>query len=113
MKRCSTERSGVFVSVHLLESRVLMSAAFDQTGLTDLRVDPAFFGVDGSDVGVAVLDTGIYGLHPQLAPNVLAYYNAVTTPIPATIDITSVLVSGDRVGHGSHVAGTVGSSNPQ
>ena len=89
-----------------------MSAAFDQTGLTDLRIDPAFAGVDGSGVGVAVLDSGIYALHPTLRPNVVAYYNAVGNPIPATVDASSIQFARDLQGHGTHVAGTVAASDP-
>jgi subtilisin family serine protease len=113
MKRCATARSRASVSVHVLERRIVMSAAADLTGLTDLRIDPAFAGIDGSDVGVAVLDTGIFGQHPQLRQNVVAYYNAVTSPLPAAIDSTSVQFSRDLEGHGTHVAGTVASVNPE
>ena len=113
MKRCATARSRASVSVHVLERRIVMSAAADLTGLTDIRIDPAFAGIDGSGVAVAVLDTGIFGLHPQLQQNVVAYYNAVTSPLPNTIDATSVQFSRDLNGHGTHVAGTVASVNPE
>ncbi|HZN65801.1 MAG TPA: S8 family serine peptidase [Tepidisphaeraceae bacterium] len=99
--------------VQPLERRVVMSAAFDITGLTDLRDDPNLSGVDGSGVAVAVLDTGVFAPHPDLQSNVVAYYNAVTTPIPGAIDGTSVNLARDFVGHGTHVAGTVASSNPK
>src|SRR5687767_14527459 len=112
MMRCSTARYRASVSVQSLARRTLMSAAFDQTGLTDLRIDPAFAGVDGSGVGVAVLDSGIYALHPTLQPNVVAYYNAVGNPVPATIDASSIQFARDIQGHGTHVAGTVGASDP-
>ena len=62
---------------------------------------------------MAVLDTGIFGQHPQLQQNVVAYYNAVTSPLPNTIDTTSVQFSRDLNGHGTHVAGTVASVNPE
>lgn len=113
MKRCATARYRASVSVHVLESRIVMSAAFDQTGLTDLRLDPTFFGIDGSGVGVAVLDTGIFANHPQLRQNVVAYYNAVNSPLPNAIDGTSVQFARDIVGHGTHVSGTVGSTDPE
>ena len=127
MKRCATARSRARVSgsrasvssssawqwVQPLERRVLLAAQFDLTGLTDLRLDPNFAGIDGSGVGVAVLDTGIFAAHPQLQQNVVAYYNAVTTPLPNAIDATSLQLAADRDGHGSHVAGTVASPNPE
>ena len=90
-------------SVQALEERLVMSAAFDQTGLTDLRLNATFAGIDGSGVGVAVLDTGIYAAHPLLAPNVVAFYNAVETPLPATIHATSLQFARDLEGHGSSV----------
>src|SRR5204862_3824228 len=87
LSRSRASVSGCAV-VQALEERLVMSAAFDQTGLTDLRLNPTFAGIDGSGVGVAVLDTGIYAAHPLLAPNVVAYYNAVTTPLPNAIHAT-------------------------
>src|SRR5215218_6188384 len=95
-----------------LEARLVMSAAFDLTGLTDMRGDATFAGIDGSDVGVAILDSGIYASHPDLRNNVSAFYNAVTSPIPGSIDASSLANAWDGVGHGTHVAGTVASSNP-
>ena len=58
-----------------LEPRTLLSAAADITGLTALRADPAFAGVDGSGVGVAVIDTGAFAAHPDLRDNFVAYRN--------------------------------------
>ena len=68
-------------AVEAIESRWLFSAAFDVTGLTALREDPRFVDVDGSDVAVAVLDTGVFGTHPDLQQNLVGWYNAVTSPI--------------------------------
>lgn len=56
-------------------------------------------GVDGDEVVVAVLDTGVQATHPDLAGNVLPGYDAVARRTVAT--------STDSHGHGTLVAGTV------
>lgn len=94
------------LALETLEGRVLLSAAFDLIGLTRLRGDNAYSSVDGSGVGVAVLDTGVLGSHPDLRNNVVAWYDAVTRTESA---VTSAF---DPEGHGTHVAGTAASSNP-
>ncbi len=53
-------------------------------------------GFDGSGVTVAVLDTGIDTTHPDLAGAVVAEAN-----------FTSSDTTGDRFGHGTHVAGII------
>lgn len=75
--------------------------AFDLIGLTQLREDPQFAGIDGSGVSVAVIDTGIDIDHPLIAPNYIAGYD---------------FVDGDRDpsdpdGHGTHVAGIIGAAD--
>ncbi|MFN7020519.1 MAG: DVUA0089 family protein [Phycisphaerales bacterium] len=87
-----------------IEPRLLLSGAFDAVGLTALRADPAFAGVDGSDVGIAILDSGVFSQHPDLRDNFVGWYDAVTR--------TSSGAPIDPNGHGTHVAGTAGSSNP-
>ena len=95
-----------------LELRRLLSAAADVTGLTALRNDPAFAGVDGSGVGVAVIDTGTWAAHPDLRNNFVAYFDAVR--FAATSAGSTVVDDAfDPNGHGTHVAGTVASTNPE
>jgi Subtilase family/FG-GAP-like repeat len=107
--------------LELLESRITPSGAQDITGLTALRADPAFAGIDGAlsgqsrNIGVAILDTGMFGNHPDLRGNAVAYYDAVTnTNTSGTVitDPAQMVSSFDPNGHGSHVSGTIGSTNP-
>src|SRR5688572_30485255 len=70
-----------------LELRTLLSAAFDVTDLTALRADPAFTGVDGSDLSVAVLDTGLFASHPDIEDNFLAFFDAVGNGQNADSDV--------------------------
>lgn len=88
-----------------LENRCFLSAAFDLVGLTALRGDSNYAGVDGSGIGIAVLDTGVYAVHPDISPNFVAWYDAVTH--------NSSGMPFDHIGHGTHVAGTAASRNPQ
>ena len=86
-----------------LEDITLLNAAFDLIGLTALRQDPAFAGIDGSGVSVAVIDTGLDSSHPLLAPNYkggadLVYGGNVPTPTNE---------------HGTHVAGIIGATDPE
>ncbi len=93
------------IRLERLENRTLLSAAFDVVGITALRADTAYSGVDGSNIGVAVIDTGLYSTHPDLAPNFAAWYDAVRR--------TSSNAPFDPNGHGSHVAGTAAARNPE
>src|SRR6476661_11055764 len=102
--------AGGGVSCEVLEVRALLSAAADITQLTALRADPTYAGVDGSGVGVAVIDSGVFAAHPDLANNFVAWFDAVTTPATAGPD-TNIADAFDPDGHGTHVAGTVASTN--
>ncbi len=78
-----------------------INPAFDLIGLTQLRNDPQFEGIDGSGFSVAVIDTGINYNHELLAPNYVTgydFYDEDSDPI-------------DDQGHGTHVAGTVGAND--
>src|SRR5215216_5224142 len=80
----------------LLEPRCLL-AAFDLIGLTALRNDPAFAGIDGSGVSVAVIDTGVDFTHPLLQSAFVAGADIArggSDPTPTDP-------------HGTHVAGIV------
>jgi len=95
-------RAGVFPDpVEALEGRLLLSA-FDQIGLSLLRADASFAGIDGSGVTVAILDTGLDSTHRDLSSNFRGGFDAVNgESLPV-----------DRQGHGTHVAGLAASSNP-
>lgn len=85
-----------------LESRVLFNAAFDLVHITDLRNDPIYASIDGSGVGVAILDTGLDAAHPDLSGGYLGGSDFTDDGVPANQDVQ---------GHGTHVAGTIGSRN--
>jgi hypothetical protein len=95
-----------------LESRILLSAAFDVTQLTAMRNNPSFSSITGSGIGIAVLDTGVFAQNPDLKSNVVAWYNAVEQPPTAPIDPNFLADANDTEGHGSHVSGIAASSNP-
>lgn len=78
------------------------SAAFDLIGLTQLRNDSRFSGIDGSGYSVAVIDTGLDFTHPLLKNNYTTGYNVVDGTANPT----------DYLRHGTHVAGIVGSTDP-
>lgn len=94
-----------------LEIRVLMSSAFDITGLTAMRQDPTYSNINGHGIGIAVLDTGVYAENPDLISNFAAFYDAVENPISTPPD-TNPLDAYDNDGHGTHVSGIAASSNP-
>src|SRR5436190_22044877 len=94
-----------------LESRRLLNAAFDLTGLTSLRADSAYTSIDGSGIGIAIIDTGGFDQHPDLKNNFAAFFNAVTGN-PANPADTNIADSFDPEGHGTHVSGIAASSNP-
>ncbi len=93
------------------------------TGDRVLRADQArALGVDGTDVGVAVIDSGINTLHPEMTvrelggpvvanAKVMVGREPQTTPLPAQVPANVVLPhhpnSDTTSGHGTHVAGTV------
>ncbi|HHP7232122.1 MAG TPA: S8 family serine peptidase [Xenococcaceae cyanobacterium] len=84
--------------INLEQANVGDNNAFDLIGLTQLRNDPQFAGIDGSGLAVAVIDSGIQTSHPLLQENYLVgvdFINGDSDP-------------DDVVGHGTHVSGTIG-----
>jgi hypothetical protein len=78
-----------------------INPAFDLIGLTQLRNDPQFAGIDGSGVTAVIIDTGLDRTHPLLQPNYrtgIDFVNGGDNPV-------------DNQGHGTHVSGTVGATN--
>ena len=98
-----------FIPISLIENVTLVTSqqargenpAFDLIGLTQLRNDPQFAGIDGSGFSVAVIDTGLDINHPLIAPNYVAGYDFVNRGN----DIS------DRVGHGTHVSGIIAATD--
>ncbi len=80
-----------------LEPRQLLSTAFDLIGLTALRSDPRFAGVDGSGVTVAVLDAGVDSTNPILAPALRTSVDFVNMgPVASQHGTASASVIGSR-----------------
>ncbi len=68
--------------------------------------DPLLSAINGEGIGIVNIDTGVYGANPEIVPNLVYFYNAVTGQGggPTT--------SFDHNGHGTHTAGTEASTNP-
>ncbi|MBK6724727.1 MAG: S8 family serine peptidase [Acidobacteria bacterium] len=81
----------------------------DTTGTTAMRSQPALNGraaytLDGTGVGIAVVDSGIY-------PNHKAFKDGAASRVVANVNFTNSANTADLYGHGSHVAGlALGSS---
>lgn len=99
-----------------LEDRTLPSVfdgAFDAVMLTSARSDPAFAGISGAGIGIAILDGGLYAAHPELQPNFVHWYDAVTQQDSSYTDLAAnISAAFDTGGDGSHVAGIAASHNP-
>jgi subtilisin len=68
-------------------------------GVSQVKAPPAWDASRGKGINVAILDTGIDALHPDLAPNVKGAVSFVPGETPA-----------DGHGHGTHCAGTIGAA---
>jgi subtilisin family serine protease len=79
--------------------------AFKLIGLDLVRQDSRFKGIDGSKIGVVVIDTGIDATHPLLKNNVKIIGDLVRQKNEAQF-------GKDENSHGTHVAGTIGSIDP-
>jgi Subtilase family/Bacterial pre-peptidase C-terminal domain len=107
----TTEKTEASNLTALPLTSVGVNPAFDLIGLTRLRNDPQFAGIDGSNLSVVVIDTGIDADHPQLRDNFSAFVDFVYGGSnPAIISDPSLTTYTGE--HGTHVAGTVGSSDP-
>ncbi|WP_051155220.1 S8 family serine peptidase [Anabaena sp. 90] len=85
-------------TIEIEQATVGFNPAFDLIGLTRLRNDPQFAGIDGSGFSVAIIDTGLDRSHSLISPNFRAFADFVEGR-------TNAYDSGQ---HGTHVAGTVG-----
>lgn len=70
---------------------------FDQWGLFKLNAPAVWGGTTGAGINVAVIDTGVDLVHPDLAPNLL----------PGASFVPGAPTPQDDNGHGSHVAGII------
>ncbi len=88
-------------TIQIEQAKPGVNPAFDLIGLTQLRNDPQFAGIDGSGLSIVVIDTGIDKEHPLIAPNYRTGYDFVDDDNdPSDFD-----------GHGTHVSGIIGATN--
>lgn len=86
-----------------VESVAVALAETIDWGLSNFQIPQQWRDTRGQGIRVAVLDTGIETRHPDLAE-----------AIDESRDFTgSVVGPADRVGHGTHVAGTIGARRNQ
>jgi hypothetical protein len=85
-----------------------INQAFDQIGLTQLRNDQQFQGIDGSGMTVVVVDSGVDGSHPLIGGNLTGFAD-VSGGGAFTTDPAGAFDDGS---HGTHVTGTVGALDP-
>ena len=90
-------------ALELLECRTMLNSAFSLIHLDQLRNDPLYSSVDGSGIGVMVLDSGIDSTHPLLAG---AFRGGVDLVARDTVSLGM-----DLEGHGTHVSGTIAARN--
>ncbi|MEL6929271.1 MAG: S8 family serine peptidase, partial [Cyanobacteria bacterium J06600_6] len=97
-----------FTTVKIAESPLVIeqsnlgdNPAFDLIGLTQLRNDPQFAGIDGSGFSIAVIDTGLDTDHRLIADNYVAGYDFIDGDDDPT----------NQERHGTHVTGILGSTD--
>ena len=88
-------------NIEIEQAQAGINPAFDLIGLTDLRNDPNFAGIDGTGFDVVVIDSGLDRTHPLLDGN----YRFGIDYIDDDID------PNDLVDHGTHVSGIIGAEN--
>jgi subtilisin family serine protease len=114
------QRGGRRLTLEYLEDRTVLSTvdgSFHAVMLDSMRNDPQFAGIDGSGIGIANIDSGIYAQNPDLQANVKVWFDAANlNNNPASNDpnyaADSLQYAFDPEGHGSHTAGIEASSNP-
>jgi subtilisin family serine protease len=97
-------------AVEALENRTVPSiydGSFQAIHLTDLRGDPKLGSLTGKGIGIANLDTGVYGANPDIQPNLVAWYDAVGVD-----EGNPSATAFDPEGHGTHTAGIEAASDP-
>ena len=82
------------------------------TRIGDFHTDPRFADINGQGYAVVIIDTGADLDHPDYGPD--ANGDGVADRIVFQYDFSGANDNNasDSAGHGSHVAGTVGSSDP-
>src|SRR5262249_41521069 len=80
---------------------------FQAIHLTDLRNDPNLNFLNGKGIGIANLDSGLYGANPDIQPNLIAWYDAVGVD-----EGNASNTAFDPDGHGTHTAGIEAASDP-
>ena len=77
-------------------------------GIKKIRAPEVWTYTTGSrDIFVGVIDSGIYQ-HEDLNANIASEYGLNTTTVDGEFDVTFSAWNMDRIGHGTHVAGTIG-----
>ncbi len=77
-------------------------------GLKAINAPDVWEVTTGSEnIYVCVVDTGVYK-HPDLTGNIAAEYGFNTQTVSGDYDLRNVSWDSDFIGHGTHVAGTVG-----
>jgi hypothetical protein len=105
-----------------LESRDVPSgpdtaiSAFDVIKLNAMRQDPQLASLDGRlpgqsrNIGIAVIDTGLYGAHSAIRGNFKAFLDVNSGFF--TVNPDAADAEQDPTGHGTHVASTAAGTNP-
>jgi hypothetical protein len=97
-------------TVEVLEDRTVPSVydgSFQAIHITDLRNDPNLSFLTGKGIGIANLDSGLYGANPDIGPNLVAWYDAVGVD-----EGNPSATAFDPNGHGTHTAGIEAASDP-